>query len=147
MMRTTGTTMIRLALVLSLLSSAAFAQQPGPQACNFGAIASTNQSPTANYSATVGNTAVTLIPAAPSGVARTGVFIELLTASASLALNPNGGTPSLTAAGNIVITTGSSAPNNVAYINFAAMGMVPTGAITAIADAGSRVVSAWACPQ
>jgi hypothetical protein len=35
----------------------------------------------------------------------------------------------------------------VAYINFAAMGIIPNGPITAVADAPGRVVSAWACPN
>ena len=143
--------MIRLALVLSLLSSVAYAQQPGPQGCNFGPVVGASQSPGANYSKTVGTSVVTLIPAAPNNITRTGIFIELLTASATLAILPYtapGTTPSTSGGnGEIIITTGSSAPNNVAYLNFAGMGIIPTGPIQAIADSSGRVVSAWACPQ
>lgn len=101
----------------------------------------------ANYSATVTTAPVTLIPAAPPGIQRTGIFIELLTASASLGVNPTGGTPSTSAAPNIVITTGASAPQNTGFINFASMGFIPQGAITAVADSTGRVVTAYACPQ
>lgn len=125
-----------------LLSGYARAQSFAIPGCNMA-----GTGPGANYSATVGNSSVTLIPAPRNGVARTGIFIELLSANATLAVNPTGPTASTTAPGNIVVTTASSAPNNIAYINFAAMGFVPQGAITAIADASGRVVSAWACPE
>ena len=101
----------------------------------------------ANYSGTVGVSSTALIPAPPAGTTRTGIFIELLTASATLGINPTGGTASTSTAGNIVVSTGASSPNNVAYINFAAMGFVPQGAITAISDDVNRVVTAYACPK
>lgn len=94
-----------------------------------------------DYSATVGGTSITLIPAAPQNVTRTGIFIQLLTGSASLAVNPSGGTASLTAAGNMVVST------QYAGFNFASMGFIPQGAITAVADTSGRVVSAFACPR
>lgn len=127
------------ALLLAVSASPGFAQNM--PACNMGGGA--NYSPSGG----VGAASITLIPAAPSGVVRTGIFIELLTASASLGVNTTGAAASTSAAGNIVITTGASAPQNVAFINFSSMGFIPQGAITAIADGASRVVSAWACPQ
>ncbi len=147
----TGRILARLtaALVAAFLFTGyAVAQSVNPPGCNLASGPGNAAGQIgANYSATVGSTQVTLIPAPPYGVNRTGIFIELLTASATLGLNPGGGTASTTAAGNIVVSTGASAPNNVAYINFAAMGFIPQSAITAIADSTSRAVSAWACPQ
>lgn len=133
-------------LAAFFLSGIGWAQSFNPPGCNMAQTGGAT-TPGANYSTTVGNSSVTLIPAPRAGVNRTGIFIELLTASATLGINPTGGTASTTASGNIVITTGSSAPNNVAYINFAAMGFIPNGAITAIADSSGRAVSAWACPE
>ncbi len=130
------------ALVAALLFLAAqpsWAQSiPG---CNL------SSSTIANYSATVGTGQTTLIPAPAYGVVRTGIFIELLTASAKLGINPGGGTASTSTGGNIVISTGSAAPNDVTSFNFSSLGFLPTGAITVTADAGSRVVTAFACPQ
>jgi hypothetical protein len=116
---------------------AASAVTPVPSPCTI----TTTATAKTDYSATVGGTSVTLIPAAPTGVTRTGVFIQLLTPSASLGVNPSGGTASLTSAGNMVVAT------QYAGFNFASMGFVPQGAITAIADSSGRAVTAYACPR
>lgn len=109
-----------------------------PAACTFSS---------ADYSKVIGAGSTVLVPAAPAGVTRYGIFIELLTASATLGINPTGGTASISTHGNIVISTGAAAPSNVAYINVTALGFIPQGAITAIADAPGREVTAFACPQ
>ena len=121
------------------LSEAAAAQSvtPIPPPCTISTATNTKT----DYSATITNTSAVLIPAAPQGVTRTGIFIQLLTGSASIAINPSGGTASLTAAGNIVCAT------QYCGVNFASMGFIPQGPITAIADSSSRVVSAFACPR
>lgn len=101
----------------------------------------------ANYSSsTVGASSVQLVPAPPQGTVRSGLFIELLSASATLAVNTIGASASTTAPGNIVISTGASSPQNVAYINFASMGFIPQGQVNAIAS-GTVTVSVFACPQ
>lgn len=129
--------LIRFALLL--FPTIAWAQSSTyvlPPPCNTG---------TVSYSGTVTNSSALLIPAPPANLVRTGLFVELLTASSTLALNPSGGTASTTAAGNIVITTGASAPQNIAYINFASLGFIPQSAMNAIAG-GSVTVTVLACP-
>lgn len=131
-----------IAAILLALSLPAWAQNAQPV---IPILPGCNMTP-ANYSGTVTNGSAVLIPAAPSGMTRTGIFIELLTASSTLGINPMGGTASTSAAGNIVISTSGTAPQNFGYINTAGLGFTPQGAITAIAS-GNVTVSAWACPQ
>ncbi len=126
-----------LVFTLALLATrAAFAQTPVvsvPPPCNAGG--------TANYSATIGSSSQAFIPAPPAGVTRTGVFIQCLAATCVLGLNLTGGTASITAAGNLVVS------GQYAVTDSNVWGFIPQGAITAIAPAGSTVVTAFACPS
>lgn len=93
-----------------------------------------------NYSGNVTTSSAVLIPSAPQGVTRTGIFIQCLAATCTLAINLSGGTASTSAAGNMV------ASGQYSGFNSAALGFTPQGAITAIAD-GTRAVTAYACPR
>lgn len=112
------------------------------------AVAAAQQTPTcnlaggANYSASVGTTSVPLIPINPNSPgARTGIFIQCLTANCVLGINASNQAASTTAAGNIVLS------GQYQYFNAAAMGFIPQGPINVIANAASTVVTAVACPQ
>lgn len=124
--------------VLSLLAVSAAADNvtPIPPPCSISTTAATRT----DYSGNVTTGSGVLIPAAPQGVTRTGVFIQCLASTCTLGINPSGGTASLSAAGNIV------ASGQYSGFNFAALGFIPQGAITAIAD-GTRAVTAFSCPR
>lgn len=126
------------ALVIGVLTRTAGAESvtPTPPPC---AITTTAQTKT-DYSGNVTNSSAVLIPAPPQGVTRTGIFIQCLASPCTLGINPSGGTASTSAAGNMV------ASGQYSGFNFAALGYIPQGPITAIAD-GTRAVSAYACPR
>jgi len=68
------------------------------------------------------------------------MFVQCLTASCVFALNFNGTTASLTAAGNLVVS------GQYAYFNGASFGFIPQGIVTIIANASSAI-TAYVCPQ
>ena len=90
--------------------------------------------------ATLGAASTQILAAVPNGGKRSALIIQLNTASASVACNPNGAA-ALNTAGSITITAQGS------YINFAGLGAVPNTAINCIADASSRSITVWAYPQ
>lgn len=126
------------ALAIGALIGAAEAQNvtPIPPPCSIITTAATKT----DYSGNVTTGSAVLIPAAPQGVTRTGIFIQCLSATCTLGINPSGGTASLSAAGNMV------ASGQYSGFNFAALGFIPQGSITAIAD-GTRAVTAFSCPR
>jgi len=75
-----------------------------------------------------------------TGFPRTGLFVQCLTASCVFALNLQGNTASLTAAGNVVVN------GQYGFFNAASFGFVPQGAVRIIAS-GSSVITAFACPN
>lgn len=81
-----------------------------------------------------------LFAAAPANNPRRGMFVQCLTASCLFALNLNGATASLTAAGNVVIN------GQYGFYNAASFGFVPQTAVRIIAS-GSSVITAFACPN
>lgn len=129
------------AVFLILWLTPALAQstvQPVPMPCAINATPGSGN----NYStSSLGASSTTLIPAPPQGVQRTAIWIQLLTSGATVGLNPSGAAASTSAAGNMVLST------QYQYLSFNSLGFMPSGAVTAIADSSSRVVTAYACPQ
>lgn len=124
-------------VALTILAGPALADNvtPIPPPCSINTTATTRT----DYSGNVTTSSAVLIPAPRQGVTRTGIFIQCLAATCTLAINLSGGTASTSVAGNMVCT------GYLCGFNSAALGFTPQGSITAIAD-GTRAVTAYACP-
>lgn len=111
---------------------------PGARAAQSG---QTIQSPSGAFTdastATLGGTSAQVLAAVPGGGPRAALFIQVNTAGASVACNPNG-TAALNTAGSVTFTQ---------YLNFTAMGAVPNTAIQCIASGANTSITVWAFPQ
>lgn len=122
--------MLRFSMALALalgLAGHAHAQSPVTSFMPKGAFATTGST------ASLGATSATVLAA---DLRRTMLLIQLNTAGASVACNP-GGTAVLNTAGSVTITGQGS------YMNFAAIGGVPTNAINCIASGASTSITVW----
>lgn len=95
---------------------------------------------TDSSTSSLGASSTQVLAAVPNGGIRTTLFVQLNTANASLACNPNG-TAALNTAGSITISGQGSS------INFASLGAIPNTALSCIADAGGRSITVWSYPQ